>query len=441
AMRAPHLARMADATEYDTVIVGAGLAGLGAAHALRDAGRAVLVLEAAGRIGGRAFTAYPAELGGLWFDMGAMWFHDADRNPLRRRAEAAGIALIATDTLRQERSQIGNRLLNAAESAEYDAAWARFEAAAAPLLAPDMADMPLSAVTARLAQDQWAHTVAAWEGAVIAAADADRLSLRDWHRNRLAGRNLMPEGGIGAFVAGQLGRGLAITTDCPVHRIRHGGPGGRVALETAQGRILARTAIVTVSTGVLARGAIAFDPALPAPIQAAIASLPMGLATKIVLRATGADRLGLSPHTSLDYQVGAGETLIPFQCFPFGRDYVQAWLGGEAAWQAAREGPAAAAELALDRLAGLLGSDVRRHLSPALVTRWEADPLIGGAYCYAVPGQAGARAVLGTPLADGHLFLAGEAGATDGLAGTLGGAWNTGQAAARAVLETLECVA
>lgn len=437
-MRAPHVARMAPADPIDAVVVGAGAAGLAAAATLRAGGRSVLVLEAAARIGGRAFTAYPPELGGVWFDMGAMWLHDADRNPLTARAIAAGIPLVSTDPIRQERSQIGARILTAAEDAEYAAAWARFDAAAGPLLDPSLPDPPLAAVLAHLPDDPWAHTVAAWEGSVIAAADAERLSLRDWHRNRLGGRNLVPEGGIGAFVAGHLGTGLAVRCQCPVRCIRHGGPGGRVVVETAQGDITAKAVIVTVSTGVLAAGGIAFDPPLPAVTQQAIADLPMGLALKIVLRARDAERFGLAEHTALDYRVGPGEALMPYQCWPFGRDYIQAWLGGEAAWQAARAGDAAAGQMALDRLADLLGGQVRAHVAPVLVTRWDADPWARGVYCYAVPGAVDARAELGLALSDGHLWLAGEGCATDGLAGTLGGAWHSGERAAQGVMAMVE---
>ena len=69
-------------SDVDVVVIGAGLAGLGAATALRDAGRSALVLEAADRIGGRAWTTHPAQLGGVWFDMGAIWLHNAETNPL-----------------------------------------------------------------------------------------------------------------------------------------------------------------------------------------------------------------------------------------------------------------------------------------------------------------------------------------------------------------------
>jgi monoamine oxidase len=58
---------------------------------------------------------------------------------------------------------------------------------------------------------------------------------------------------------------------------------------------------------------------------------------------------------------------------------------------------------------------------------------VRGAYCYAVPGSALARDALAEPVADGHLMFAGEA-CHVGLAGTLGGAWISGQTAARTAL-------
>ena len=70
--------------------------------------------------------------------------------------------------------------------------------------------------------------------------------------------------------------------------------------------------------------------------------------------------------------------------------------------------------------------------SPAgasLVTHWDADPWVRGAYCYAVPGSALARDALAEPVSDGHLMFAGEA-CHVGFAGTLAGAWISGQTAA-----------
>ena len=124
-------------TDTDVVIIGAGLAGLGAAAALRDAGRRAVVLEASGRVGGRAWTDYPAALGGVWFDMGAVWFHNAEHNPLVPIARAAGDTLLRSDEIRQERTFIGDRLATEAELAAYADAWPRYEAAADAMLAAE----------------------------------------------------------------------------------------------------------------------------------------------------------------------------------------------------------------------------------------------------------------------------------------------------------------
>jgi monoamine oxidase len=63
--------------------------------------------------------------------------------------------------------------------------------------------------------------------------------------------------------------------------------------------------------------------------------------------------------------------------------------------------------------------------------------LFGGCYAYAVPGHAAARAALAQPVADGRLVFGGEACHTDGFAGTVGGAWISGQAAAQTALLAL----
>jgi monoamine oxidase len=68
---------------------------------------------------------------------------------------------------------------------------------------------------------------------------------------------------------------------------------------------------------------------------------------------------------------------------------------------------------AIDELAGLFGNDVRRLLQPLIVSQWAGDPYVGGGYSCALPGHAGARALLARPYED-RIFFAGEAtNATD----------------------------
>jgi monoamine oxidase len=417
-------------SDVDVAVIGAGLAGLGAATALRAAGRSALVLEASDRIGGRAWTTHPAQLGGVWFDMGAVWLHSAEINPLVPIARAAGDTLLRSDELRVERTFVGTREATAEEYADYGGAWQRYEDRAADILRT-RDDVPMAEVARSMPDDPWAVTVETWEGPIICCASADEFSLRDWYRNLLSGSNLVPQGGIGAFVARRLGEGLDIRCATPVTKLSWNGSG--VSVETLRGRVTARSAIVTVSTGVLAAGAIAFDPPLPPEVLSSIHALPMGLAMKVALRATGPDRLDLPLHCSVDRQVKrSGDPTMGFQCWPYKRDYVQGWVGGPVAWELARAGEAAAVDFALGQLRALFGGRVDRLFGggQTLVTRWDADPFVRGAYSFVRPGDADARIALAQPLADGRLLFAGEA-CHNGMAGTVAGAWISGQDAAR----------
>lgn len=62
---------MTGVNEHDVVVVGAGFAGLSAAQELHRAGCSVLVLEARGRVGGRALTRFLPD--GTQLDLGGQW--------------------------------------------------------------------------------------------------------------------------------------------------------------------------------------------------------------------------------------------------------------------------------------------------------------------------------------------------------------------------------
>jgi len=85
-------------------------------------------------------------------------------------------------------------------------------------------------------------------------------------------------------------------------------------------------------------------------------------------------------------------------------------------------------------LGGLFGSDAVSKVERSFATRWNADPLIGGAMSAAQPGAAGARKILGEPF--GNVFLAGEA-THETLYGTVEGAWDSGERAADAALKKI----
>ena len=383
------------------------------------------LIEAGSRAGGRAYTSRPALLDGP-FDEGAQWLHAAERNPLARLAEASGERVEEAFSGHARRAYIGARPATPAEEAEFDRTWDGLDARAEPLLADGQPDVPLAA--ALDPDNPWSATVGAWEGAIIAAADADRLSLRDWALNRLDGQNLRVPGGLGALVLRLLPGEIELNT--PALAVRWDEPWG-VSVETPRGTLRAGHCIVTVSTGVLAGDAIRFVPALPPRTLEAVAGVPMGLLSKIALRAAGADRLDLPDNCLLMSRIEPGQAAAAVNCWGWGGDRGIVFVGGEAAWDLARAGAGAGEAFARDLLRRLFGARADRAFRQGAVeTGWGTDPLFHGAYAYAPPGCVGMRARLAEPLGDGRLLFAGEATRVDGLAGTAGGAYLAGVEAA-----------
>lgn len=400
--------------ETDVAIVGAGAAGIAAARRLRSLGLAHVLLEAGTRVGGRAWTR---RLASGRFDAGAAWLHDAERNPLVPLATAAGVALHHA-AFHERRLHLGARWATPAELAAFDRAAGRFDATARAACA--VRDLPLAEAVAGL-DDPFLPTLLYFESCLIAAADPARLSAHDWRDNALLGTNLSPERGVGALLAPLAPRDVVLRA--AVTRISGRGP---VALETTNGTLRARAAILTVSAGVLQAGAIRFAPALPARWQEALASLPMGLLSKIVLTPRAGAPLPLRAGSVARRRLAPGEPGMFFHIGPLGAQHVVGFFGGPVAWEAAD--PRAAEAFARAEWRRLFGATADSIFARAAATAWGTDPLFRGAYAYALPGGAAARAVLAEP--EAGLILAGEAVRVDGLAGTVGGAWLAGEAAA-----------
>lgn len=418
ALAAPALRASAAAGEVDVVVVGAGAAGLAAAHQLKADGKSVIVVEARERIGGRVYT--DASLG-LPFDAGASYIHWAERNPwlavarelnARLEQDAGGGAPadvfahgtpIAADERSRRRSAFAI-LSGALENRDK--------------AAPDGSFADLTAETPSLQAAAGALT------RLSLGEDPERVSLADYDQLWAGDDYLLPDG-YGTLVA-RYGADVAVRLATPVDAVRWDGPG--VMVETPRGSIAAAAAIVTVPVGVLAAEAIRFTPPLPVAMLEAIHGLGMGALTKIALRLDGA-KLGYPSSTDL-FEVGEPRNPINIELWPFGRDLAIVYAGGDGAraWCEAGEGEAVAA--ALDLLAGIVGGEARRHFIAGRLAGWWADPYARGSYSVARPGHLAARAALAVPVA-GKIWFAGEATAGGG-AMTAGGAMLEGRRAARA---------
>ena len=83
-------------SEYDVIIVGAGLAGLAAAKAVKEAGKSYLILEATDRAGGKVYSK-TSEDSSRYFELGAQ-FVNKDMTEIIDLIREAGMDLSKTQT-------------------------------------------------------------------------------------------------------------------------------------------------------------------------------------------------------------------------------------------------------------------------------------------------------------------------------------------------------
>lgn len=407
--------------DVDVVIVGAGSAGLGAAKTLRAAGLSFKVFEAMNRIGGRAWTS--EEHFGVPFDIGCAWLHAADRNPYFPEAQAAGWTMHHHD-MNIDHLYYGKRKASEAEEAEMKLA----DAELARLM--ETWDGQDDRVSTLMSRGHAARAAATFAGPMDFGADYDEMSVEDFRQAADLEPNYFTKEGLGALVA-RYGADVPVELSTPVRKILWDVPG--VACVTDRGTIRAKAVIVTASPAVLSFEEIAFYPALPDDHIESFFNLPMGMLTKLPIEIRGT-RLGLNPFDDLLVERPAQHDIY-FLCFPFDLDLMVGFVGGDFAWELAAAGEAAGVDFVADRLCGIFGSDLRKHIGRAMMTNWGAERFVRGAYAAARPGKASARRILSEPVGD-RIFFAGEHLAGP-LIQTCGGARLSGESVARAVVATL----
>ena len=110
-------------------------------------------------------------------------------------------------------------------------------------------------------------------------------------------------------------------------------------------------------------------------------------------------------------------------------------VGGNFGRELSGKGEAAMIDFAITWLTGLYGTDFKTIVKRRHATRWDNEPWILGASSVAAPGAQSARKIMQEPLS-GRIFFAGEA-MHEILWGTVGGAWESGERAADAVVKLL----
>jgi monoamine oxidase len=401
----------------DAIIVGAGAAGIAAARRLAAAGRRYLVIEATDHVGGRCITDSTSF--GVPFDRGARWFYLADSNPLIKAAPHRSDIYPASLS---QKIRIGRRYAREGELEDFLSAQVRAIRAIGD--AARKADLACAQAMPNDLGD-WRATIEFVLGPYNCSKDLAQVSSFDFAKAAERRTAAFCKPGFGALLA-SLAQGLSIQLSTPATSIesRRG-----VTVETASGAISATAAIVTVPTNVIASGAFKFSP----DRRDLFARLPLGSYDRIALELLG-NPLGLESDDLVFEKSGNTHTAAILAnvggtplCFVdvaggFGRDL-------------AAQGEAAMFDFAVEWLGGLYGTEIKRSVGRKQATSWNTAPYALGAWSAALPGAQSARRLLMDRVAD-DVWYAGEA-AHETLWGTVGGAWESGERAADAVLRRL----
>ena len=407
----------------DVVIVGAGAAGIAAAHKLREAGVSFVLVEAAAYIGGRAITENSTF--GVPFDHGAHWVQNTTRNSYFNRAKQGSHRFYKTPG----EYRIFNDSGPATNSEEEELwnAWAQVEKA---MGAAGKGRQDVSPASIAPNEGDWAQTAWFGIGAWEMGKDMEDFSCLDWWESADS-VDWYCDAGFGTLVS-EHGANVPVSLETTVSKIKWGDAG--VTVTTSRGDIQARAVILTVSTGVLADESIKFDPPLPVAKQESFHAISMGYYNHIALHFSedifemGED--GYVLH-KVDQSNEAFGTLT--NASGFGLAYCD--VGGAFARDLELAGSAAAIDFVTSTLRNMIGSDVDKYLTNSLATEWGNDPFVRGCYASARPGEYPMRDVLRAPVGE-RIFFAGEACHEDMWA-TVGGADASGSSVALMVADTL----
>ncbi len=377
------------------IIVGAGAAGIGAALECKARGVPYIVLEAANRVGGRAYTA-AAGLPAAW-DHGCHWLHCADVNPLVEWADKLGATYRSQDVANPFQVWDGGAFADAQGVQDYgsaiDRAFETVEASGLDVPIPDVLpdagrwEPSVKLILALMAGDD--------ATGVSASAYADYVDTEhDWP----------VLSGCGALITA-MAQGLNIRTGVAVKAI-HQREGGAI-VTTDQGDLEASGVIVTASTNVLARGAIHFAPGPAADLVFQLDRVPCGIYEKVAF-AMDALPDEIAQTRFLSVQQSGHDMATNFQIMHGDAPMMLCHMAGSYAHALVMAGPEAMTDYARGALIDAFGTRIEDLIIATATTDWTNDPLVLGSYSHALPGSAQFRRDMITR-DTGRVVFAGEA--------------------------------
>ncbi len=416
------------------IIIGAGAAGLLAAKTLAAAGKKVTVLEGRNRLGGRIHTLYPGTPAKT--ELGAEFVHGNLPVTLGLLKEAGISQHVYTPQMwryqngrfrpEEEQTEGWEQLIGQLNTLKEDTPIGDFMQTFFP-------GGKYAALTKSVLQ-----FVAGYDTADPAKASAFALR-NEWESEDEDAQHYIP-GGYQAlidYLAGECtAHGSDLQLNSIVNRI-YWEPDSINAITDSGTGYQAEKLVIALPLGVLQANKVAFNPALPAHINA-FNHIGFGAIIKVLLRFDqpfweDEKYGGIKPHSYLF----SNEQIPTWWTQGQGNALFTGWLGGNAALSLK---DAAADELlavALQSLVNLFKmgiAELKAKLVTAHIANWTADPLTLGSYAYDMPASNQARKLLMQPVAD-TLYFAGEYLYDGPAMGTVEAALDSGLKAAEMVLK------
>ncbi|MER6531560.1 NAD(P)/FAD-dependent oxidoreductase [Streptomyces sp. NPDC001508] len=425
----------------DTIVVGAGIAGITAARLLHAAGHRVVVLEASDRVGGRMWTDRTA---GFCVDRGASWIHGLTGNPLTE--------LVTALDMETREFTVGSFQAGGRPIADYDESGRLLDDDATRQWTSDVdtADNLFQLTVAASGHDE-SYATAAERALAATGWEPERAErIRVFYRHRteeqcgaeieqvaahaldedtIEGDEVIFPGGYDVLPR-TLAEGLDVRLETTVTAITRSATGVRV--DTENESFEATHVIVTVPLGVLKSGAIDFTPALPDAVAGPIARLGMGVFNKVFLQ---------FPEQFWQNDVYAirqhGRASVPWHSWydvsvVSGKPMLLTFAGGAWGREIEQKTDDEVVSSVLSSLRTMYGDSVPEPVAH-WITRWGSEPLALGSYSYVAVGSShDDHDAMAGPV-DGVLHFAGEA--TWGRdPATVHGALNSGHRAAERIL-------
>ncbi len=423
------------------IVIGAGVAGLGAAVQLAAAGHQVTVLEARDRVGGRVVTDRK-ELG-FPCDTGAGWIHGPDGgNPVTELASKANSKTYLTkddsvrvfDSTGQDvsKEQFGSR-----GDGKFKALLAKVESWGEEHAGSDQSlfDVIRQFDAGALADPYIQYPLTAYVE-FDAGGPLEKLSALHWAGDeKFPGDDVIFPAGYDAiplWLAQQAKQaGVQILLGTQVVRVDHSA--SAVSVVTDKGVFNGQAAVCTLPLGVLKSGKVTFQPALPSAQQASIARIGVGSVNKVFCSfdkpfwpedvqyfGYHAPQRGLMAYW-LNYRTFSDINCLVGICMGNAGFTVEALSDAQVKAEATK---------ALRTMFGAKAQEPKA----ILCTRWSADPLALGAYSFNAKGASSADfSQLAKPVSS-SLILAGEH-TSEKYRATVHGAYLSGLRAAKLVSE------